>query len=115
MSCDVIMDDKLLKISAMDCRQYYQLGLVVDQDQSDSLPSHSGSFANADADAEVDADVDGVSECGSEDVDTVPHRYDPPTRLEDPELESKSKPEVVSFSLADEIRMSLANKKVNKL
>ena len=102
------MDDKLLKISAMDCRQYYQLGLVVDQDPSDSAPSHSGNFDYADA----DADADVVSECGSEDVDTIPHRYDPPTRLEDSDLDSKSKPEVVSFSLADEIRMSLASKKV---
>jgi hypothetical protein len=70
---------------------------VVDQDQSDSAPSYSGRIES-----------DDLSDCGSEDVDVVPHRYDPPTRAEDPEAE----PEVVSYSLADEIRMSLANKKV---
>ena len=76
-------EDKLKQLSAMDCRQYYQLGLVMDQDQVDSMPDtppeHCGPIL-----------LDDMSDCGSEDVETIPHRYDPPTRLDDPNLKPGS-------------------------
>ena len=66
------MDEKVKQqLSATDCRQYYQLGLDYDQPE----PERVGPILS-----------DEISECGSEDVETVPHRYDPPTRrLETPD------------------------------
>ena len=56
-------------------------------------------------------DDDDLSECGSEDVDVLPHRFGPPT-LPLQDLGQDSKPELVSHSLADEIKMSLAMSRV---
>jgi hypothetical protein len=71
------MDEKVKQqLSAMDCRQYYQLGLDYDQDQAEPV----GPILS-----------DEISECGSEDVETVPHRYDPPTRLDTSDRDPRQK------------------------
>ena len=83
------------KLNAMDSKQYYRLGGL-------SVLSTSN-------------EDDGLSEAGSEDVDTIPHRYDPPTEARVPYHEQilthvTSGPTTnCAKSLAEEIRESYCN------
>lgn len=51
-----MMEEIEAKVSAINCKQYYQLGNSYGRLQDDI-----------------------VSECGSEEIDTIVHRYDPPS------------------------------------
>jgi hypothetical protein len=70
------------KLSAIDSKQYYQLG----------LPSTS------DLGVEQCPELDEISESGSEDVETIVHRYDPPAS------QTTRSEFLVDKSIAEEIR-----------
>jgi len=75
------MEEIESKISAINSKQYYQLG------------APSSSYGRL---------QDEISECGSEDIDTIHHRYDPPSTME---METS----IIAKSLADEIKEEQIN------
>lgn len=92
------------RLNSIDCRQYYQLGLVMEQDQHDSPPDQQQiSHLAAKVFDSRGTDDDVVSECGSEDVETVSHLYH---RLDN------SNQNDVAKSIAEEIRNSLTQNHV---
>lgn len=73
------MEEKL-KISAIDCRHYYQLGMVVDNDYdfndvgvvtTGSKDSDNNNLSDHEETSNKNS-LDNLSECGSEDVDKFP-------------------------------------------